>query len=266
MESSIIEVSCAWLSKGWVGAVIGIFGVLWGIYAHLKAYRKARLVAQFSRMTILSPQGDKVPNDVKISFKGEEIYQLSKTNVILWNAGSETVEGSAIVEKSPICITFDKKTRILRSQIVRVTRKVNNASLNYIDGEANKVIVLFDYLDPKDGINIELLHDSKSTPQISGAIRGLPAGIRIVSLSDFIEKSQANKIFSAKYFFAISVFVGLIVLGCGILEYLELIGTNEMCFIGKDTKALMVMGGLNIAAPLLYFWLCRKRYPKKLHD
>lgn len=266
MDSSIIDASCVWLSKGWVGAVIGIIGVLWGIYAHLKAHRTARLVAQFSRMTILSPHGDSVPKDVKISFKGEEILQLTKTNVILWNDGSETVDGSKVVEKSPICIVFDKKTRILRFQIVRETRRVNNAKLCAIDGEPNKVVVSFEYLDPKDGMNIELLHDSKAVPKISGTIRGLPEGVKTVSLFDFFAKSQAKKVFSDKYFFAMSLLVGVFMLGCGILVYLGIIGETNACFINNDSSALMVAGGLNVAVPLLYFWLRRKRYPRKLQE
>ncbi len=266
MYSAITNLLCTFFNQGWVGSFIGIFGIILAIYFYVKSQRSIRLSAQISRLTIIGQHVTNVPQDVKITYKGGEIQQLSKTNVILWNDGTETINGTSIVESAPICIFFDKKTTILRSQIVKESRKVNNAHSNLIDGDSKKVKVTFDFLDPKDGINIEILHDSKSIPQISGTVRGLPSGIKIVSATNLFEKTPTTKVLAPKFVLGLSALIGFAFFTCGFLEYLNIIHTEQICFVKKDATGMMLGGSLYVIAPLLYFWFSRARYPRKLKD
>jgi hypothetical protein len=62
--------------------------------------------------------------------------------------------------------------------IIKHTRDANKFTA-MIDGNSqNRVILSFDYLDPKDGAVVEVLHtDSVRDPVVKGTIRGVPKGI-----------------------------------------------------------------------------------------
>ncbi|MTJ91571.1 MAG: hypothetical protein F8N36_01715 [Desulfovibrio sp.] len=266
MESTILDSAFKFLNQGWVGIVIGVL-TSWILF--FKGKRKAMLSAQLSRLTIISPRLDEIPNDVKILYKGSEIKQLNKTNIILWNCGTETLHGASIVEDSPLCISLLNGDNILRFQIVKETRTVNKVRLIALENNNHSINIQFDFLDPNDGVNIEILHDSRIDPDIEGTLRGMPSGITIVnkkSPSSLILK-EINNAFSKlvhKIFPIIMGFFGLVLLIIYILLELDQIPGQQVSAHSFENYMLLAIGLLYFITPFVSLWITRKRYPKCL--
>lgn len=272
MESTTVQSTFNFLGQGWVGSAIGLIATILSIIFYRRSRRRARPSVQLSKMTILSPNGDEIPSDVKILYKGKEISQLSKTNIIFWNDGTETLHGTSVVEDFPIQISFEKGATILRHQIIKETRPVNKSRLEQVDGINYAINIKFDYLDPKDGINVEILHDSKSNPIITGAIRGIPSGIKNIDMSSYSSAAFISKFFVSRFFnpfgpksaMVITVIAGLSILTIGLLSKHYSIGIENFGYSKGDATAMIIFGCIYTLAPMGYFWLVRRRYPKNL--
>lgn len=272
MDVVTLESTFIILNQGWVGSAIGLTGILLSVLFFRRSKRKAKPSIQFSRITILSPRSEEVPSDVEILYKGNRIEQLFKTNVIFWNDGTETLHGSSLVDDSPIQIAFEEGETILRHQIVKETRPVNRSRLETVEGKSHAVNIQFDYLDPKDGFNIEILHNSKSDPIITGDIRGIPSGIRIVNsiaspsspfrdyLTGIIKKG------GPKVPGIIAALSGIAFVALGVLSKMGSIDIKNVTTAESEANLVMIMGCLYTLGPLLLLWLFRKRYPKALND
>lgn len=80
-----------------------------------------------------------------------------------------------VVDADPIRIHFDEGENIISYKILKKTKVVNEFRLKMIDGNPHELLVDFLYLYPKDGVVIELLHDSVHRyPMINGTIKGMP--------------------------------------------------------------------------------------------
>lgn len=266
----VVKSAFSFLNQGWVGSTIGLAGVIISGILYFRAKRRAKPSVQFSRMTIVSPQSDELPSDVEILYKGSKINQLTKTNIILWNDGTETLHGSSVVEDSPVQICFEEGVTILRHQIVKETRSVNRSRLEPVENQRNAINIKFDYLDPADGINVEILHDSKSDPTVVGAIRGLPSGIRIVNSmpSSTPAVALANrmfKLYGLKFVMILMIAMGGGLLSAGVLDKLGFIEIKPTQTVESETVPLMITGCIYAFFPSVLLWLSRKRYPKKLN-
>ena len=207
------------ISPEWIGTSVGLLGLIVGIFTSVRAKQKAKLSAMLFQTTVLSPQHDKMPKEVRVFYKDEEINQLFKTNIILWNDGTKTVEGRSIVADHPIRMSFEEDSTILRYQIVKETRDVNKVRLNPVENDNNAINIDFDFLDTKDGVNIEILHNKKHYPIITGVIRGMPLGIQTT-------KNPFKDIFSSHTTFfgfsrlivanALAFFIGAIFITLGV--------------------------------------------------
>jgi hypothetical protein len=132
-------------------------------------YRALRLVRKGERA---------FPEEVEITFKGKSVIQLTMTHIILWNSGKAMLEGKNIVTDDPLRLEFNKPAEILRARVLKSTRESNKFKVEINPSSSNVVVCSFDYLDPGDGVVIELLHTVDDRfPKIMGTIRGVPKGV-----------------------------------------------------------------------------------------
>ena len=176
------------LNQGWVGSLVGIIGVIVGLFLYKRSTRTATPAYQKSSLRLLGQNEDILPEEVTVFFKDEEIARLTRTILILWNNGSEVLYGDKIVAKDPIRISFDAGDTILGFRILKRSTDVNDFSVRKDNPNPHQLTVSFSYLDPGDGASVELLHDSeKRYPEVRGSIMGLPKGFKdlgIVSTED----------------------------------------------------------------------------------
>jgi len=237
-----------------VGTIIGIVGIavaVIGIVFAFIFYRCSRIGAQpvYQLETLnLIGKDPTIPEDVEILFKGKSVSQLTKTHIILWNTGKSMLEGKNIVAEDPLRLEFSEPVELLRVSILKRTRELNKFTANIKQGSPNTAICNFDYLEPKDGVLIELLHTAKeSYPQVKGTIRGVPKGVQ-----NWGKVPPEMK--SLDFYFSLLFGIGCI--GYGLF----------LCFIKSERDGVWVVGfGLFLLFPILTrMWIGRKRYPKSL--
>jgi hypothetical protein len=165
-------------NQDWIGWTIGLIAVVLAVIFYFKSKATTRLAYQRSGRHLVGGRGADLPDDVSIYYKGTVVPLLSSSEIVFWNAGTSTVRGSDIVEVDPLRITLDENTRILRILITMVTRKVNLFAVTVDPDKGSEALCSFDYLDPGDGVRIEMLHTSETRhPIMRGTIRGLPGGV-----------------------------------------------------------------------------------------
>ena len=266
-------------NQGWVGSLIGLIGIVLGglgIFSYKISKSIPKPAYQRNSFQLIGKEEDNLPDEVEVTFKGKPVNRLTKTKLIFWNAGTEVVEGSNIVGSDPVSILFPDGTNILSFKILKRTREVNNFCIKRIQDRNNVLRIDFDYLDPKDGAVVEILHDSENRyPQITGTIKGISKCF--TDLGRFyearpIKMKGARRIFigDPKIIFYIAMTIGIGFTLFGILpeeirQHFEALFTNEN---GKSLTAtpefFIIFGLFYTAMPASILWSRRKKYPKNL--
>lgn len=263
-------------NQGWVGSLIGVVGVVFGIVG-LFSFKIARSTAkpsyQKSSIRLLGREEDKLPDEVKVSFKGKEVERLTKTTIVLWNDGTEVLGKEDMVETSPVSIEFESGVNILSYKINKYSKESNKFELYKSDGHDNRVIVDFLYMDPKDGVTIELLHDSESRyPEVNGIIKGLPKGFEDLGKVSIRNKSKLkfplNILFgNPKPIYFTTLFFGLALIALWALpnELTKSI-VNLSLTPGQIELDYMflILGSTYTVLPAIALWFGRIKFPKYL--
>jgi hypothetical protein len=144
---------------------------------YLSGRAVVKLAYQWTGKHLIGGEGTDLTDEVVISYKGAAVPRLSSTNVVLWNAGTQTFRGSDIVESDPLRIELPQDAQILRITVTKRSRPVNQFAARVDSVKKNQAICTFDYLDQGDGVRLEMLHTcEKRRPMVRGTIRGLPSG------------------------------------------------------------------------------------------
>lgn len=265
-------------NQGWVGSLIGIVGTILGIigiFSYKISRSSAEPMYQKCCLRLLGREEDNLPKEVTVLFKGKEVDRLSKTTLILWNHGTEILDGKDVVSSDPITITFDGDDNILSYKILKKTKKTNK--IDFVKNEQHILHMSFEYLDPGDGIILEILHDSeKRYPEITGAIKGLPKGFidsgKVYSNKQYKAHSIIGQLFRfRKLMYITAILIGAAITVIGLLpqEIRELIDSNLIK--GESEKPLseqpiffVIAGLLYMLLPSIMLWSTRKKYPKEL--
>src|SRR5262249_648320 len=150
------------LSEDWIGTVLGILGIILAFIFYLKSQRRAKLAYQFDEVTLIGSRDAAFPNEVEVRFNGIPVPQLTASRLFIWNAGQRTIGGNDIVDSEPIGVEFDESTKVLKALVCRVTREVNGVRAEVVTSTPHKTTLSFDFLDPDDGVSLELLHSGPS--------------------------------------------------------------------------------------------------------
>lgn len=272
----------SFFNQGWVGSLIGFIGIILGaigIFSYKISKSIAKPAYQKSSLQLIGREEDNLPDEVEVTYKGKKVDRLTKTKLIFWNDGTETLDGDSVVKSDPITIVFPENTNILSYKILKRTKAVNNFNATKDEEKQNHLILHFDYLDPKDGIVLEILHDSeKRYPKITGSIKGLKKCFsdlgRIYEAKNFKSKGRIGKILdNHRLVFSLAIAIGFSFATFGLLpeevrHYIE--STLSPSQDGKsisDYPAFYVIFGLLYAAmPVFALWSRRKKYPKSLES
>jgi hypothetical protein len=161
------------LNQNWVGAAIGIGGIIIGIVFAYSFRPRSRLAAQANTLQLAGPNAV-FPDDLEFLFKGHKVPNVTLSRVAIWNIGNTTLKGDQITTSDPLRIVTSNGSVILETTIRACTRKVNDFSCSLRFGVSNEVECRFDYLDPGDGALIQLIHTGNETVSVTGTLRGMP--------------------------------------------------------------------------------------------
>lgn len=193
----LINLITSILNKGWISSLIGILGIVIGII-YAKIPKEAKPVYTVKDLNLIGKDNALIPHEVSIYYGDTEIDRLNKTFIIFWNNGKKTIYGNKIVKDDRLKLVFHEGINILSAQVLSKTREVNKFTLEKDPSSNNEVYCDFDFLDPSDGVTIEVLYTGtkiysennnvnkihKKTSKrmafnkISGTIKEIPSGVK----------------------------------------------------------------------------------------
>lgn len=91
----------AFLNQGWVGSLLGIFGIATG-YLFFLASRKRKILRYEINTNILIKNFEHEIDGLQISYHNKPIKNLAVTRAYLWNAGRDVIRKSDIPSADPI--------------------------------------------------------------------------------------------------------------------------------------------------------------------
>jgi hypothetical protein len=170
---SVIDV----LSLGWLSTLVGVVGIVLAVVFYLRSKRKTSLAFQHDHVTLVGRRGAAFPAEVEIRFSGVSVPRITATKVVIWNCGDRTISGSDLVAEDSLRVEVPQEARILSYSILQQTRTVNGWKID--QPSSSRLNLSFDFIDPRDGINLEVLHTAPvSRIDLKGTIKGMPTGIK----------------------------------------------------------------------------------------
>ncbi len=174
-----------WLSAGWFGGAIGLVGAavgLLGLALALLEHRRHKIGNRLwyqAETVCLVDEGFRgtTPTKLRLRYGSRSIPIALLTRMVIWNAGTSVLTGETVVESDPLRICVCESAEVLEVRIVRATRHTNGLTVEQGCARASSVTLAFDYLEPRDGCVVELLHTSRDgAPRLIGSLKGVPRG------------------------------------------------------------------------------------------
>ncbi len=264
------------LATPWLATIIAIISVIAAVFFYVRSKRVKRLAYQLGEITVVGGSNAAFPKEVKIQFEGRKVDCVTVSRVVLWNAGNVTINGSEIVASDPLRLQLTADGEILKVDILKVSREVNEIRLLPKNDSRNIVSVVFDYLDPNDGATLQVLHSATRGGIIcEGTIRGLLGGVSNYGTAPLERYSARNLhsvlglIVNRRIFLWIMLVVGVVSILVGLLEPIWFREFPSFAISTAQTPAqlrwmVMVVGAFYALLPAVVLWLRRRRYPSAL--
>jgi len=214
-----------------------------------------------------------LPEPFEIRYRGASIARVTRGTVIFWNDGNDTLNYSAISENDKFRLAIPDG-EFLESEILKSS--TSNSGLNLISSSDNKEIeVVFEYLDPGEGLTIAFLHTSAQIhPDVKGRIRGCK--IKFFDNKSLLTIKRTNflKIILAvrsKRFAAWGMtFAGFILV---LMPFVKPLVPEEYAWFfepprnrdsNRGTWLAVIMGFAYFFLGASFLWAERRKYPKSL--
>ena len=275
-EMNILDNALASLSPGWIGNLLGIVGLIAAGATYFLTRKRKILAYLVQGNWLLGSNGAELPKQVTVMFEGKDIPRLTRSRLIMWNKGEETIQGEDIVGSDPLRIDFDPDVRILSANILKTSRDVIGGVYTIAEVDKSSIAVEFEFLDKGDGFVLEILHTGiVRRPDLKGTIKGIPAGPCKMGGSSSESKGIINAILKSAIFGNRMAKIVLFILTClsasfffVSIFYPDLLHANVLSGAGAsrntDRLAAGITGGLYTLLGLQILWSKRRYYPKAL--
>ena len=165
------------LAPGWVGSLIGLVGIAAAGITYFLSRQRTIVSYRTRGVRLLGHAESKLPDGVSVQYQGKDIPRLTRSVVVLWNDGEKTISGTDVVQEDPIRVDVGADSSVVACSVLRSSRQVLNASCQRSATDAQIATISFSYLDPNDGLVVEILHTGMERyPTVKGTIRGIPQG------------------------------------------------------------------------------------------
>lgn len=254
------------LSPGWIGTLIGIIGLIIAFATYLLTRKRTILSYGAQGISLIGTSDAKLSSDLTVQYKGIDVPRLTKSIIVFWNEGENTINSSDIVPSDLLYIDVGENSKILSVSTAKSSRLVTqiDCQINVLD--SSKARLNFEYLDPQDGGVIEVLHTGENKLiKLSGTIKGQPSGIKnhgmIISMLPFVKLPYLKT--------NINIFGFLFIIGGSFLMLAEFYPNIK--FIDNKINSFFpeisyfIKGSLIIFLGIFVTWFFRRRYPKALH-
>jgi hypothetical protein len=139
------------------GGIIGIFGIALTTFYFIKNRKIKKISFHFKSFMLIDDLTTKLEG-FEAKYDGQDLPRLTASRLLFWNSGNATINSSEIAKKDPIRFNLPSSCKFLKSEIKISSSNSNNLAL-FTRGDNNNILyVTFDYLSPKEGCVIFLLH------------------------------------------------------------------------------------------------------------
>lgn len=155
-----------------LGSIIGIVGIIVGaiiaIFFYFKGQKRKKLAYNLETNILISESLSNYEN-LEILYNNETIKSLKCTNIKIRNIGNDIIEPENLIPSTPITIktSNDFLLQDVTKYEIKCSNPKNRVFLELID--KSHIKVLFDFLNPKDEIQITVLHTG--TISITGELK-----------------------------------------------------------------------------------------------
>lgn len=249
----------AFFSSGWFGSLIGLVGILLSLYFYFKDKIGNRLDYQMAELKILDHKNYTVGMEVK--YFDKPIAKLVKTQIVIWNSGHKTIDGNNIVTSDPLRFIFDS-SEVLSCNVMYFSRAINNCIAIKDEHSVNAIKFNFDFLDPKDGMVIEILHTGEEVyPKFQGSIKGMKDKIRNRGLAPYpVIENIPKRTKTIITLISLSTFLASSIIIIGLLYLYDIFGKGGVMdmkiHIGVGISLGLVISNFNLFK--------RRRAPKTI--
>ncbi|MFT3911426.1 MAG: hypothetical protein QM737_18530 [Ferruginibacter sp.] len=139
--------------------VLAILSIILSFYLFIKSKKKKR--PQYSKRSI-NVISDKIQSvgDIKISYQGKNVNNLTVTKIVIFNSGNETINNDDQAASDKLRIIASDGVELLGTEVLFMSSSANNINFTIND---NVVDLQFDYLDPNQGFIIKIIHSGKNS-------------------------------------------------------------------------------------------------------
>lgn len=257
---------------GWIGALFSLISLSLAVFFYFRSKKKTRIAFQSDFVSLVGNPVSVFPNEVEISFSGQIVPCISSNTIVIWNCGNQTISGDDLVNKDPLRLEVPDDNRILKYRVLKQTRDVNEWKFDQSD---DKILNLtFDYLDPGDGISLEVIHTATGRDlEVTGTVKGMPKGLHNHGEALLIHRripKRSNFLKQMNVFLFFILLTGIFLFLYGFLkpqiqEWLPFLFLDQEKIESGQISWEMVFGGLlNIVFPSFLLWSKRRRYPSSL--
>ncbi|NOU99317.1 hypothetical protein [Paenibacillus planticolens] len=164
---TFFEMAIHFFDKGFVSF---IFGALFATI--VSYYFSGRKHISYQRITFPFYIHRKMSINNPLLFKGNRVNDIRRTFYVIWNSGNQVIKGSDVSVADRLRIECAPNTEIIDVTIFKKTNEANNFQCIV---EKNHIIYIsFDYLNPNDGVWIQVYHKSpKMTESSKGSVIGI---------------------------------------------------------------------------------------------
>lgn len=265
------------ISKPWLGSILGVIGLAAAIVFYLRSRKRTRLAFQHDEVSVVGGGSAIFPSELEIRFADEIVPRVTSDRIVFWNAGNTTIGGSQIVDSDPLRIKLPAGESILKASVIKVSREVNSCKVVPTAQSGSSANIEFDFLDPGDGLSFEILHTgARHAAELVGTVRGMPSGIVDYGrLSWFSDRRLSNLPFPFSsigrripLFVTLAFGIGMIAFGL-FRPQIEEWSESRKPETEEPTEPfpswLIVVGGVVYAGmPAAMLWMRRRRYPSVL--
>jgi|GEM_PF-1239749 len=156
------------------GLLLGVVGIVLAIVFYVRSRRTSKLRYDFTGESLVERLTGAL-DGIEVRYKGEPQNRVTVVRFVFWNAGTETLRADDFTDDA-LRIVTEPSINVLDHRIIDSSDPTNRIVLadatRTIDDEVS-VAISFDYLDPRDGAVIQLVHDGPASTrfELAGSLK-----------------------------------------------------------------------------------------------
>ncbi len=156
-----------------ISVCFGFVSILLAVYFYLKS-KKTKILSYAQRSFRIITNRFSSIEGIQVSLFGEPVETVTSTRIAIWNGGNDTIHDDDIPVLDQVRIVPTASSKVHRLSIIETSNESSNMRIDEIKTPSTQWQVRFEYVDPGDGMVVEIVHDGteESSFNIEGKLKG----------------------------------------------------------------------------------------------